>query len=65
MCADSCVETPIAVKRRAPSLTARTQALRSAQIVRPIEPFSTFTPSNVRPSSATSTAPTGNCEYGA
>ena len=37
------------VKRRAPSLTARTQALRSAQIVRPMEPFSTLTPSKRAP----------------
>ena len=34
--AESWVATPIALKRRTPSLTARTKALRSAQIVRPI-----------------------------
>jgi hypothetical protein len=40
-------------------------ATRSAQIVRPKEIFSIFTPVNICPSDVTSAAPTENPEYGA
>ena len=56
--------TAIAVNSRSPAATAAPTATRSAQIVRPNETFSTFTPWKIRPLAVRSAAPTGKFENG-
>jgi len=54
----------MALKFRFPAPIAATTALRSAQIVRPNDLFSTFVPVTTEPSSQRMAAPTRNFEYG-
>jgi CNT family concentrative nucleoside transporter len=59
------VAMAMATNLRLPAATALNTAVRSAQIVKPYEAFSTLQPTKIWPSSVSSAAPTKNLEYGA
>ncbi len=59
------VTIAIAASSLSPPATAAATALRSAQIVRPSETFSTLQPVKIVPDFVSNAAPTENFEYGA
>jgi len=54
--------TAIAANERSPAETAENTAVRSAQVVRPYEAFSTLQPWNTLPLLLSNAAPTANRE---